>query len=435
MSAEPRRLRIFVAHPSEVLTDHLPNGDGLVSFSFLRRLAERGHELHVAAQKVEVRADLPPNMHIHRLSPRGGSATVDRLVFMVRMRLLFERLRRSMHFDLIHQMNPVFTGLSLSLIGARPPLVLGTFVPQWAPYADESDAAARQGRPAFRHGLRDAISRLQQSRASGLLIATPQAISRIQDAPALRERIYEVPHGIDMSRFVERTAVPTRRSVLFLSHVIRRKGVFTLVEAFGLVARAIPDAELLIVGGGSDLEEIRRLAAAQVGARITFHGAVPRPEVQGLMHAHSVYCLPSHGEPFATSVLEAMACGMPIVATRAGGMTDLVSPEGGRLVNVRDPQALAAALVEVLRSPSLQATMGRHNRRRIETTFEAERVVDRLEAAYFAILRNPRRRSGDRPTGRRAWPSPIEPEPSLAPGHPAQRRSSQASPVRPESTS
>jgi Glycosyltransferase Family 4 len=185
-----RRLRIFIAHPSEMLTDHLPNGDGLVSFGFLRRLAERGHELHVAAQRVDVSAALPANLHVYPLTPDGGASTMGRLVFMARMRWLFERLRRRMDFDLIHQMNPVFTGLSLSLIGARPPLVLGTFVPQWDAHADSADTQAGRRRAALRTRVRDEISRLQQSRASGLLIATPQAISRIPGAPSHRDRIY-----------------------------------------------------------------------------------------------------------------------------------------------------------------------------------------------------------------------------------------------------
>ena len=105
-----RRLRIFVAHPSEMLTDHLPHGDGLVAFSFLSRLAARGHELQVAAQGVELRHPVPSTLHIHRLSRVGANAPLHRLVFMIRMRHLFERLQREAPFDLIHQMNPVFTG-------------------------------------------------------------------------------------------------------------------------------------------------------------------------------------------------------------------------------------------------------------------------------------------------------------------------------------
>jgi L-malate glycosyltransferase len=402
----PRRLRIFVAHPSEVLTDHLPNGDGLVSFSFIRRLAERGHELHVAAQRVDLRDGLPANLHVYPLAPRGGTSALDRLSFMLRMRMLYERLRRQAPFDLIHQMNPVFTGLSLSLIGVRTPLILGTFVPQWHADADTSQRRPTGPVAGVWNALRHGVARLQQAQAAGLLIASPQAMSRISRPGDPRRRIFEVPHGIDVSRFVERTHVPARPSVLFLANVIHRKGVFTLLEAFPQVAARVPDAELVIAGGGVDLAEVRRRAADMPACDIKIIGPVARSDVQDLMRAHSVYCLPSYGEPFGMTVLEAMACGVPVVATRAGGIPDLLTESGGRLVPPRDAKTLAAALVEILSSRTLQCSMGRHNRLRVEAAFEAEKAVDRLEDAYEAVLS--RRSVADGAQGSHEDPAHLE---------------------------
>lgn len=381
------RLRIFIAHPSEVLTDHLPNGDGLVSFGFIRRLADRGHELHVAAQRVDLNEPLPTNLYVYELAPNGGTSVVARLAFMARMRLLFERLRHRVAFDVIHQMNPVFTGLSLSLLGVRTPLVLGTFVPRWDEDADamHPDRSDRVVTPVW-NAIRRGISRMQQAQAALLLIASPHAMTRISQPSHLRHRIFEVPHGIDVTRFRQRTEVPKGRSILFLANVLYRKGVFTLLEAFPLVAARVPDAELVIAGGGTDLEEVRRRVSQLAVSRITVLGPVQRSDVQDLMRAHSVYCLPSYGEPFATTVLEAMACGVPVVATRAGGIPDLVTESGGRLVEPRDASALADALVEVLSSRELQRSMGLYNRQRVEATFEAEKAVDRLELAYASVL-------------------------------------------------
>ena len=187
-----------------------------------------------------------------------------------------------------------------------------------------------------------ALARLQQSRAAGLLIASPEAISRIADPDRHRGHIYEVPHGIDLSRFPPRPGPPPRPSVLFLANVIRRKGIFTLLEAFERVAprgarrRAGDRRRRRRHGGraGGGRGDARRCASASWAASIA-------PSVPALMRAHSVYCLPSYGEPFATSILEAMACGVPVVATRAGGVPHLVSDDGGRLVPPRDVEALA----------------------------------------------------------------------------------------------
>lgn len=389
-----RRLTIFIAHPSDLLTDHRPHGDGLVAFGFISRLAERGHELHVAAQVVDIQAPMPGNLHIYELLPGSRLSIGDRLRFMVRMRALFRRLRKQIAFDLIHQMNPVFTGMSLVLLDVRTPVVLGTFVPAW-----ESEANRTKG-PRWLQRVKPAIlgalAGLQQSRASGLLIASPAARSRIARPRRHASRIFEVPHGINLTHFPERTAVPERPSILFLANVIYRKGIFTLLDAFDLVARAVPDVTLVIAGRGGQLEEVRQ-RVAQMGERasgegrgagIRITGQVDRRDVPALMREHSVYCLPSYGEPMATSILEAMACGVPVVSTDTGGTPALVSEAGGRLVAPRDPAALAAALVEVLLSPALQRAMGRYNRVRVEEEFEIERAVDRLEGAYTAILRS-----------------------------------------------
>ena len=382
-----RRFTVFIAHPSELLTDHLPHGDGLVSFAFLSRLAARGHEVHVAAQRVDIRRPLPPSLHLYVLMPRSDTSLFDRLAFMVRMRALFHRLSRQRAFDVVHQMNPVFTGLSLALIGARPPLVLGTFVPRWQAGADGAAERPRAGwRVRLKHRVLQVLARLQQSQAAALLIASPAALSRLAAPSPRRPPVFEVPHGIDLQGFQPRAAPPLSRSVLFLANVIRRKGIFTLLEAFDRVARELPDAELIVAGSGGDASTVAAMVAARPDLRITLIGRVDRAAVPALMRAHAVYCLPSYGEPFATTILEAMACAVPIVATRAGGLPHLVDEAGGRLVPPRDAPALAAALVEILRDVGLQDAMGRHNRARVEREFEVERSVDRLEHAYDAVI-------------------------------------------------
>ena len=124
-------LSIFVPHCSDLLTDHLPHGDGLIAHGFLSNLARRGHHLHVAVERVDLREPLHPNITIHQVPPARPGRFFSRLEYMFHVRKLFNRLHKQHDFDLIHQLNPVFTGLSLSLIGSPPPLVLGTYVARW----------------------------------------------------------------------------------------------------------------------------------------------------------------------------------------------------------------------------------------------------------------------------------------------------------------
>jgi L-malate glycosyltransferase len=116
-------------------------------------------------------------------------------------------------------------------------------------------------------------------------------------------------------------------------------------------------------------------------------GAVSRDRVAEVMRSCTVYCLPSHGEPFGLTALEAMACGKPVVATDAGGLAYVVdAPRGGSKVPVGDAGALARALTEILSSPSLAEAMGRHNRRVAVEQYDWERVIDRLEETYARVL-------------------------------------------------
>jgi len=144
---------------------------------------------------------------------------------------------------------------------------------------------------------------------------------------------------------------------------------------------------LTIAGGGGEQEEVeRRVAASVYRDRIQMLGPVGRDEVPELLRNCTLYCLPAFGEPFANSVLEALASGKPVVATNAGGIKEMIPDGGGRKVPPRDAEALADALIEVVSSPELQAEMGRCNRQKVEQFYAWDRVIDRLEDVYEKLI-------------------------------------------------
>jgi glycosyltransferase involved in cell wall biosynthesis len=157
------------------------------------------------------------------------------------------------------------------------------------------------------------------------------------------------------------------------------------------VREQIPEARLTVAGGGTEYAIVsKQIADMGLSSSVEIVGEVPRSSVPALMAKHSVYCLPSYGEPFATSVLEAMACGRPVIITNAGGLPSVVSEAGGRLATPRDPQTLASALVEILGSRTLQDSMGQHNRNVMVERFSWSRVADRLEHIYQTVLQEKR---------------------------------------------
>jgi glycosyltransferase involved in cell wall biosynthesis len=159
----------------------------------------------------------------------------------------------------------------------------------------------------------------------------------------------------------------------------------TLLAAAARVGIRMPEVRFLIVGEGElrgRLEALSRELGLE--RRCIFAGF--RADLDRLIPAFTVFCLSSHMEGLGTSLLDAMAFGVPVVATAAGGIPEAVM-DGltGRLVPPRDPDALAAALVEVLADPARRAAWGRAGRQRFEERFTADRMVEATLAVYAEL--------------------------------------------------
>ena len=306
------------------------------------------------------------------------------------VRQLFWRLHRKVQFDLIHQLNPVSTGLSLSLAGCGVPLVLGTYVPHWP--AEPSPSLLANSANLLSEFCRDGISAFQQWRADTLLLTTPAATDRLPFARVHREKLCFLPHGIDTDLFSPASERELFRqhqapSILFFANVVKRKGIFTLVDAFPSVAKQFPSVRLLIAGDGPDLAEMRRrVAVLPCAQQVEFLGQQPRAHAPAFLRNCTIYCLPSFGEPYATTLIEAMSCGKPVVTTNSGGSPHLVSPQGGVLFNQGDTNALSHALCELLADPLRCAAMGRHNRQFVTSNMSWDHVIRRLEEIYDQTL-------------------------------------------------
>ena len=376
-------LRIFVVAPSALLTDHRPHGDGLVAFGFIRELACRGHELHVAAGHVALRDRLPENLRIHALVPAADGPVRARLRFMAGVRGLYRRLASEAGFDVVHQVTPVEVGVSLALAGTSAPVVLGPYVPDWIP---GDDAATRQNPVA--HRLKRSLRAAEQRYATTVLTSNPAAVEKVVVRSRRGLQVHELPLGVDTRTWHPSSGNGVGQEVLFLANLDTRKGVHVLLDAFARLAPELPQARLVVAGGGPEAAEVgRRARSAALLDRVELVGHLDRPRAVAAMQACDVYCLPAYGDPNPLSVLEAMACGKPVVATEAGGLGYVVPDQGGRKVAPGNPVALANALGEVLADSTLRHEMGAYNRRIIEERYAWARVVDRLEELYGQAIR------------------------------------------------
>jgi glycosyltransferase involved in cell wall biosynthesis len=372
---------IFVAHPSSLLTDNRPHGDGLIAWGFIRGLAERGHELHVAVQDVDLRGAVPSNVHLYPLDRPAARGAARRLAYMRRLRDLHRRLDRTVGFDLVHQLNPVDVGMTLLLSDLDVPLILG---PYWPDFLHTH----WEGRPSRQAALLKRVIRArQQRRADVVLLSTPAARTKLEVPPDGPVRVRELTPGIDVDLWTPAAGEVDAQTVLFLAGLHIHKGIYVLLDAFETLVESLPSARLLIAGSGPEADQVRRrVEASPSRSQIRLIGHLERQQVVAAMRSCGVYCLPSFGEPFGMSALEAMACGKPVVVTAAGGVAHLVVDAGGRKVTPGDPVALRDALHEILTDPELARSMGNSNRRLAQGRYAWPRVVGRLEDIYREAL-------------------------------------------------
>jgi glycosyltransferase involved in cell wall biosynthesis len=204
-------------------------------------------------------------------------------------------------------------------------------------------------RPLVRH-----IASLVLPEADAIVAVSRPLASELEHLGVPRERIHLVNNGVDASLFAATERARARhllglpqdeRVLLFVGRLEERKGIFDLLDAFERVRRRI-DSRLVLVGDGAATARVR---AAARGGRVRVVGARPHDEVARWMAASDLLVLPSWMEGTPNVVLEALASGRPVVATRVGGTPDVLSDDrAGILVPPRDPAALADAIVSAL---------------------------------------------------------------------------------------
>lgn len=213
--------------------------------------------------------------------------------------------------------------------------------------------------------------------------AAAEFVGRITDLPV---RI--VPNGVETGRF--RAAAPPRRgtapTIAWVGRLDPQKGFPVFLEAFSLMARQRPDIRAVVAGAGGDSSAMSRLDPG-VRERIELLGAVPNAELPPILHGADVFAAPATGqESFGIVLVEAMAAGVPVVASDIPGYREVVrNRESALLVPPGDAVALAAALGEVLDDRALAERLIAGGSERA-ATFSWDAVLPQVEAAYSDAL-------------------------------------------------
>jgi glycosyltransferase involved in cell wall biosynthesis len=207
-----------------------------------------------------------------------------------------------------------------------------------------------------------------------------------------------VDNAVDLRGFETGQAPAAPPVVLFVGTLARRKGLLDLLMAARLLrARGMVDWRLEVVGAGNEAgdreaDAVRR-AFADAGMEDSLLGPLGGAVLRARLGSASIYVLPSHSEGQPIGILEAMASGLPVVATRVGGIPDVVR-EGvdGLLVDPGRPEELADSLASLIASPDLRSRMGESGRRRAEDRYDVARLSERLGELYARAMRERRAR-------------------------------------------
>ncbi|XVQ84144.1 glycosyltransferase [Microbispora siamensis] len=249
---------------------------------------------------------------------------------------------------------------------------LGTVKRRWQGEADTSPPS------------RIAIERDIGRRAVAVIATCSDEVRELVAMGVPRDRITVVPCGVDLGLFrPDGPAAPRgdRPRVLSIGRMVPRKGVDTVVRAM----RQVPGAELVIAGGDPGDEESTRLRTLAdglgLGDRVRLIGSVSRAEVPALMRSADVLVTVPWYEPFGMVPLEALACGVPVVASAVGGHLDSVAG-CGVLVPSRRPRALSRELGDLLARPDLRAALSAAGARRARARYGWPRIAEQTESAY-----------------------------------------------------
>lgn len=241
-------------------------------------------------------------------------------------------------------------------------------------------------------------------------IAASDAIRRMLVADGVAdEKAVTVHEGIDVEHV--RAAPPVNvHEAFFLPHgapvvgnvaaLVPHKGQRYLIEAAHLVVQQLPDVRFIILGEGELREHLERLVR---DSHLERHVLLPgfRPDVLGCLKSFNLFVMSSITEGLGTSLLDAMACAKAIVATRAGGIPEVVEDEvTGLLVEPRDHHAMAAAIVRLLSDDTTRRRMAEAGFKRVSERFTVERMVSQTADVYARVAGIPH--AAD--TGRHADP-------------------------------
>ena len=329
------------------------------------------------------------NINIHRL-PIGKNknnlhyqSQKDLLIYLWKAYFFFRKLTKEKKYDLSHSFFTIPCGFISLLLKWQHKI----------PYVISlrgSDVPGYSERFSFLYGFIKPLVRIIWKN-SGAVIANSKGLRELALKTNPAQEIGVIYNGIDINQFsrdlVSSTETKSREfKILCVTRITPRKGVRYLVEAFKKLSEKSDSISLQVIGDGDEKKELEKLAEElKISDKVDFAGLIQHEKLPPYFSSSDVFVLPSLNEGMSNSMLEALASGLPLVATDTGGTKELLEDgQNGFIIKMKDSGDLASKLETLLKDENLRKKMGEESRKKAQN-MSWEKVAGKYTDLYCRI--------------------------------------------------
>jgi N-acetyl-alpha-D-glucosaminyl L-malate synthase BshA len=349
-------------------------GTEIATYNTAKYLAKNGHEVHVITSLDEglPKESINEGFHIHRIRFLKVRF-LGIAIFWLQALLLLKRLKP----DVVHGQD-----MGMTIVGFLSKCILKK---PYVTYGRGTDIY-------FSKAFKKSISKLILKNADAAIALTEDMKKKMRET--YDRHIFVIPNGIELERFhklprnemrIKLGIKADEKIILFVGRLHPVKGVKHLIKAVNVV-RQKHKAKLLLVGKGPEQDRLKKLVEQlHLEDYVKFMGPIPNEKIPWIYAAADILVLPSLSEGFPVTILEAMASGLPIIATRVGGLPEVIEEEyNGFLVEPENPKQIAEKISLLLQNDKLRENISKNNRRKAKG-YSWQSIVQQLEDIYRKI--------------------------------------------------
>jgi glycosyltransferase involved in cell wall biosynthesis len=222
------------------------------------------------------------------------------------------------------------------------------------------------------------------------IIAINKIVEKKYDGIVCEGNLVTIPFGVDIDKFKPGSWEKEDEflEILYVGSLLKIKGVKHLLKAFPMIKKAFPDVRLRIIGEGPEKNNLLRLATRlKIEGSVEFMGFIEHDELPFFFQNCDIFCFPTMGEPFGTVVIEAMACGKPVIAANIGGSSEIIKDgKDGMLVNPGEPAEIAHESIRLLTDIKKRVMLGKTARKKVEETYSYGVIAERYDELYQGLF-------------------------------------------------